>query len=191
MTDGRLPPLIFLSLLALLMTCSETGGAYYSPADDDEAMAAIAKCWLPDSQGGLVLTLAEDLEASAAVASGGCAIAHVVRGGGVGEAHQGASGGGGCDGCAGSVVAFVEGTVEDGPLAGVFSVRGRVTLGSNSDSNPYEFPYAIDLETGGDGEPFRVEGELSSDGLVSLRVSGVSLDPEELAKEHFLEPVDW
>jgi hypothetical protein len=190
MNKAQVLPILLLVSFVWLMTCSEEGGAEYSPADDDQAMEAIARCWLPSLQGGMVLTLWEDFEQSESVESGGCDVAHVVRGGGKGEAHKGASAGGGCSSCPEAVVAFVEGSVEEGPFDGEVSVRGRVILGSDGDLNPYEFPYTIEVETQGDGDVVKIEGEFGADGIVTLRLDGEALEPEEAAKEHRLEPVE-
>jgi hypothetical protein len=184
--------LLLLAVLLLPLTCGGGDPPEFGPQRDDAAMRAIEKCWLPKNQGGLVLSLEEDLDAAALAENGSCQVEHVVRAGGKGETHRGTDTGNGCGGCPMDVVAYVRGEAEEGPFDGTVEVTGQVILGSNYEADPYEFPYLIELDAVEGDTLYRIEGELYEDGTVRVSVTAPSRgDWSDPVAEHSLAPVDW
>jgi len=141
--------------------------ASYTPAKDDEAMAAIAKVFAAPGTGGLTVSLCEDVDAIED--TNNCQVGHTVRGGGRGRRHDQDSGGIGCGGCQYHTVAYVKGTVSGGPLAGPRAVTGEIQLGLGE--NPYGFPYDVDLDCDDTPSTCQLTGTLAEDGSLQLTFS--------------------
>ena len=88
------------------------------------------------------------------------------------------------------VVAFVDGTVEQGPFDDEARVTGKVILGSNFDENPYAFPYQVELDADVGEDSYRITGELHEDGTVDLEVSLPGSGWSDPVGVHSLEPVE-
>ena len=88
------------------------------------------------------------------------------------------------------VVAFVDGTVEQGPFDDEVKVTGKVILGSNFDENPYAFPYQVELDGVSGDDSYRITGELFEDGTVDLKVSLPGSGWSDPVGTHSLEPVE-
>jgi hypothetical protein len=154
-------PLV-LALVVAVFACGDEHRSY-SPAQDDEAMVAIAGAWAEPS--GLSLSLCEDVATAEANPRDGCVDDHVVRGGGLGEAHTETHPGGGCTmgGCPFGATAYVKGAASGAGLGTDVPVSGVVRLGGDRD--PYSFPYRIDLVCD-TGQVCAIIAELNSDGRV-------------------------
>jgi hypothetical protein len=146
--------------------------AHYSPSRDDAAMRSIASVWAEPGKGGLTLWLCEDIARAAGFAGpDGCQIDHLVRGGGLGRAHDVTSPPGGCGGCPHRALAYVRGAVSGGGLTAPAGVRGQMALGSTRDSDPYTFPYTLQAACEEPPRSCELTGTLESDGRIVVALA--------------------
>jgi len=150
----------------LAIACTHT--VDYTVADDDAAMAAIARTYV-ETGGGGSLVLVEDTQAEPPLDTNDCQVANVVAGGGRGVDHDQTVGGIGCGGCPFANQAFVQGTLTGAGLTSV-AVSGIVVLGVTDENDPYGFPYDVVLECTDPAAPCYVSGTLDDSGALHLDV---------------------
>lgn len=162
----------------------------YGPRHDAAVMEAVTSVWAEQAEGGLVVSLCEDLERAETeatdAADGGCRTAHVVRGGGRGRAetieHQSV----GCGGCPLMAQGFVLGAVAGGGLPAPAAVHGEVTL-TGDGSDAYVRPWDVRVWCDDPGAPCFASGELREDGNLYLQVRrGGWDDPAAVTTDHVL-----
>jgi hypothetical protein len=161
--------LLGLLLLATIACSDHT--VDYTQAQDDAALALVASTWTEPVAAGLVLSLCEDTAASDAWTAPTCEEDHVIRGGGRALVHTETHPTVGCGGCLFLVRAYVVGTVSGGPFAAPTTVRGRVTLQSGNDTEPYASPWSVSLDCEG-AVTCSIVGTIDGGGAMAATLTG-------------------
>ncbi|MDX2089446.1 MAG: hypothetical protein SFX73_16455 [Kofleriaceae bacterium] len=152
-----------LFLLVLGVGCL-SDSVHYTHEQDTEALSTNERAWT--APGGLNLSLCEDVSVPD-TEENDCQVQHVVRGDNRGREHEESTGGVGCGGCPFANVAYVRGTVSGGTFAQPVTVTGTVSLGYAAGDDPYDYPYAVDMQCMAPAD-CSLGGMLEADGTVNI-----------------------
>jgi len=154
------------ALLICLLTSACSTAVSFTPDGDDGALALIENRW---GQGklGLKLSLCEDRSTADKTAPDGCAVQHILKGGGRGKAESPVRGGFNCQDCQYDSAAMVRGTIIGGAFPKGAQVTGVVLA---RDYNlPYALPYQVELHCSSAGHSCDIAGNILQ-GKLDLRL---------------------
>jgi len=169
-----------VGLVALLAATAVRCGSevrQYTPAQDDEAIAAIERRWSGTvGEGPFSITFCEDRAANDAETPDGCQVEHVVKGGGRTVPSQSEEPSSvGCGGCPFMVRTSVTALVV-GPDSVARNLKGVVAFGSAYDGDPFAGDWAFQVDSPqGEANPITVEGRIQADGSLLLAGSWLYL----------------